>query len=103
MERRSKPRIEYPFPVTVRGVDATGKPFRVNGLLDNISASGLYMRLKRTVMTGTRLLCVIRFASPISSKEAAARIATRGVVVRAEPFVDEKIGIAVKFTDYRFL
>ncbi|HWP43384.1 MAG TPA: PilZ domain-containing protein [Blastocatellia bacterium] len=103
MERRRKPRIEYPFPVSVRGVDVAGKPFRVSGVLNDISASGLYMHLKKTVSLGSSLAFVIRLSSPESSKATAARIAIRGEVVRVEPSNGNSLGIAVRFTDYRFL
>src|SRR5438270_3427276 len=48
-ERRRRPRLYEPFPVMVRGVDASGTSFEINTVLDNMSADGLYVRLRRQV------------------------------------------------------
>jgi len=42
---RQKPRIEFPFPVLVRGTDAEGERFEVETAFGFLSASGLYVRL----------------------------------------------------------
>src|SRR2546422_5223577 len=44
--RRRKPRIHELFPVTVHGVDGNGEAFEANGVLDNLSVDGLYMKLR---------------------------------------------------------
>ena len=45
MPCRTKPRINASFTAKVRGVDARGKAFEVDVVVENLSAGGLYVRL----------------------------------------------------------
>jgi hypothetical protein len=103
VERRHKPRIGEPFFTTARGTDASGEAFKVNTLLDNISASGLYMRLARQVSPGARLFVVIHLSTCSPDEGFAGRAALSGIVVRSEPRSGGLWGLAVVFTRYRFL
>jgi hypothetical protein len=102
IERRSVPRIAAPFPATVRGVDQAGDRFRIDTVLDNFSAAGLYVRLARPIEPGATLFVVVRFTVAPAPKLAAPGVAARGVVVWAEP-QPGAWGIAMKFTRQRFL
>ena len=99
-ERRGRPRIERPFPVTVRGVDAMGEPLDIDTVLDNMSVGGLYVRLPRRIEPGAQLAVGIRVSVPWE-EGAGARVATRGVVLRVESKSDGDHGLAVEFTRYR--
>lgn len=103
VERRSKPRIDVPFPVRVRGVDASGQVFKMNTVLDNLSAGGLYLRLARSVKQGTKLFVVVQLPSAPAGEMPAPRVAMRGMVLRAEPQPDSTCGVAVTLTRHRFL
>ena len=99
---RRQERIYEPFPVMVRGVDATGETFEINTVLDNLSASGLYVRLERRIEPGTKLFAIVHIS--MSPPEVPApHVAVRGVVLRVEPLPDDTWGVAVRFTRYRFL
>ncbi len=102
IERRNLPRIATPFPATVRGVDQAGDRFRIDTVLDNFSAAGLYLRLARPIEPGTTLFVVVRFTIAPAAGPAAPGVAARGVVVWAEP-QPGAWGVAVKFTHQRFL
>jgi len=102
VERRSTPRIELPFPATVRGIDRSGERFELATLLDNLSATGLYLRLARPVEPGATLFVVVRFAVAPAAVLAAPGVAARGVVVWVEP-QPGAWGVAMKFTRQRFL
>lgn len=102
-ERRQKPRIRIPFIAKVWGVDISGKGFSVYTLLDNISATGLYMELSREVELGSKLFSIVRLATHWTEQDTVARIAVRGVVLRVEPEGFGLCGIALKFTSHRFL
>jgi hypothetical protein len=102
VERRSKPRIYEPFPVTVHGMDASGEEFRAAGLLDNLSAAGLYLRLLQRVEPGTTLSVIIRFSNG-QNGAAAPRVATQGVVLRAELKPGGACGLGIKITRHWFL
>jgi hypothetical protein len=39
-ERRAGRRVERPFPVTVRGVDALGEPLDIDTVVENVSKGG---------------------------------------------------------------
>ena len=102
IEHQSMPWIATPFPTTVRGVDQAGDRFRVDTVLDNFSAAGLYLRLVRPIKLGTTLFVVVRFAVAPTPRLAAPGVAARGVVVWAEPQTGAW-SIALKFTRQRFL
>ena len=100
-EQRGKPRLYEAFPAKVRGSDKTGQIFEVDVLLHNLSASGLYLVLPRQVELGAVLSVTIRLAGA-ESLVSAARVRTRGVVVRVEPGGDA-CGLAVAFNRQRSL
>ena len=103
LERRSKPRIQNPFPATVRGVNARGEAFETDTVLDNLSASGLHLFLLQRVKQGAKVFIVIQFSTDPTVKETRARVAIRGDVLRAERESSGACGIAVSFTGHRFL
>src|SRR5216117_494501 len=56
MSCRAKSRINASFTVKVRGVDAAGKDYEEDAVLDNLSASGLYVRLLRNLEIDAEVL-----------------------------------------------
>ena len=103
VERRLKPRIQEPFFARVRGVDTDGRAFKVNTLVDNISASGLYMRLAAQVDPGAKLFIVIHLSASLSDQVFVGRVVALGVVLRCEPRSGKLWGLAIRFARYRFL
>jgi hypothetical protein len=103
LERRGAVRIAMPFPAIVRGMDQTGDRFTLDAVLDNLSSTGLYLRLAQPVERGATLFVVVRLAIAPAHQVPAACVAVRGVVLRAEPQPDGTGGIAVMFTRHRFL
>jgi len=99
-ERRAGVRVQLRFPVTVRGVDAVGERLDIDTVLDNVSRSGLYLRLPRLVEPGAQLTVGIRVSERWEEKPAA-RVATRGVVLRVESRTGGEHGVAVAFTRHR--
>lgn len=99
-DRRTSPRTNTSFPVTVRGIDATGEILNVETVLDNLSGGGLYVRIPRRVAHGAHLAVGIRL-SEAGVAGRAARVAARGVVLRAEPTRDGRFGLAIRFTKSR--
>jgi hypothetical protein len=102
-ERRTSPRIETPFPLTVRGVDIDTLPFEEHAVLDNLSGCGLYLRLGRRVQQGIRMFVLIQLSVAPDADARAAYIALHGVVVRTEPRPGGIFGIAIRLTHYRFI
>jgi hypothetical protein len=103
MERRNKPRIEFPFPASIRGIDISAKAFEVNTTLNNISAAGLHVRLPCVVNEGASLSIVARLADASTDKRFGVRVSIQGVVVRVEPNLDGTSGVAVKFTRHNII
>ena len=103
IERRSVPRIATPFPATLRGVNQTGDWFRIDTVLDNFSAAGLFLRLALPIEPGTTMFVVVRFTVAPAARLAAPGVAARAVVVWVEPQPDGAWGVALKFTRQRFL
>lgn len=102
VNRRKKTRLSLPLPVTINGADASGKQFMLDTVLENISASGVYLRLSNRPEEGTTLRLLIRFSvSPDTSQ--AARVAAHGDVIRIEEQKCGSYGVAIRFTNYRFL
>src|SRR5437773_1151145 len=102
-DRRRKPRIYEPFPAKVRGIDSRGDPFEVEAVLDNLSAGGLYMRVKRRMEAGVKLFIFFRLATRLTPEAKGLRVAARSRVLRSEPQPDGACGVAVAFERHHHL
>ncbi len=102
-ERRRKPRIEEPFPAKVRGIDCMGDPFEVEAVLDNVSAGGLYMRMKPCMEAGVELFIFFRLATRLTPEAKGLRVAARSRVLRSELQPDGGCGVAVAFERHHHL
>ena len=98
-ERRSKPRLNEPFPARAWGKDAAGQAFEDDCVLDNISSTGLYLRLPRQMKSGAELSVVIKF---LNGRDGATALLL-GHVLRDEPQPDGRYGIAMAIKDHHFL
>jgi hypothetical protein len=100
IERRSKPRSTDPLPARVWGVDVDDQPFSFDCLLDNISASGLYLRLPRRMQFSSAISVVVRLLTgPIEGMNAAIK----GTVIRHKRETDGHTGIGVRIVEHRFI
>ena len=102
-ERRGKPRIKGPFPAVVYGVDAGHEVFQIETTIDNLSASGLYLRLRQRLEPGTTLFIITSLSTPGRFNAAVPRLALHGVVLRAELTHSGACGVAVALSHHRFL
>ena len=102
-ERRSKPRIKGSFPAVVHGVDAGNETFQIETTIDNLSAGGLYLRLRQRLEPGTTLFFVTSLSTPGRVNAPVPRLALHGMVLRAELTHGGKCGVAVALSNYRFL
>lgn len=100
LERRSKPRSTGTLPARVWGVDIDEQPFSFDCLLDNISASGLYVRLPRGMGFSAAISLVIRL---LHGPSAGMSAAIKGTVIRNEQERDGHMGIAVRIVEHRFI
>ena len=81
-ERRGKPRIHEHFRVRVWSTDADGTRFETDTHLENLSSSGLFVRLPREVEPGESVLVLVHFTGS-NAEEARPRVAAHGTVVRS--------------------
>jgi hypothetical protein len=102
-ERRSKPRIEGPFFVIVRGDAGGGEFFESHSVIDNISAGGLYLRLKQPVGLGMTLFFTTSFSTADGCDAFVPRLALHGTVLRTERTANGACGVAVALSHHRFL
>jgi PilZ domain len=103
MQQRNKIRIQESFPVTVRGVDRNGQEFLADTVLDNLSASGFYLRIPQHVEQGGKLFAVIQLSSENAGNGTGPRVAAHGQVLRSELKPDGRFGLAVEIKHHRFL
>lgn len=96
LERRGKPRIEYPFPATMYGVDSAGVPFNTDCVLDNLSCLGLYVRILQPMACGREVQLSVHISR-------GATIALKGRVLRDGSPSDGKHGFAIAIDEYDFL
>lgn len=102
-ERRLKPRIVEPFRATVHGVGANGQAFMAETVLDNISANGLYLRLRQPVVVGAELVIVSKLAMASNGAASGPLVAMCGTVIRAQFTPDDLCGVAVEINSKQFL
>ena len=100
IERRTKPRIQQPFPTIVSGIDADGHSFELATTLTNLSSSGLYLQLPRLLKLGEQLNFIIKFSNGIDTGAIASVL---GRVLRVEPGLDGINGFGLAITDYEFI
>lgn len=98
-ERRAKPRLKEPFPTRAWGTDAAGRTFEIDGVLDNISSTGLYLRIPRQMKSGAELSVVIKF---LNGQDGATALLL-GQVLRDEPQPDGDHGLALAIREHHFL
>lgn len=99
-ERRSKPRLNEPFPARIWGVDSGDLPFNVDCVLDNISSTGLYLRLARPVNVGDEVRLIIHF---LNGPTTGATASIQGRILRSELQSGGKHGLAIAINKHRFL
>ena len=100
VERRSKPRSNDVLPARVWGVDIDDQPFSYDCQLDNISASGLFLRLPRRMKFSSAISLVVRL---LNGPDESAVAAIKGTVMREELKSDGHRGIGIKITEHKFI
>jgi hypothetical protein len=84
----------------VWGVDSDDQPFSLDCVLDNISASGLYLRLPRRMTFSSSISLAVRLPNGSASGRFAA---INGTVIRDHMELDGHTGVAVKIIEHSFI
>ena len=100
VEKREKPRSCLALPARVWGVDIDDQPFSFDCHLDNMSASGLYVRLPRQMKFSSIISVVVRLLNgPLAGMSAAIK----GTVIRDESKADGHRGVGIRIIEHRFI
>src|ERR1041385_1931700 len=100
IERRAKPRSNDALPARVWGVDSEDQPFSFDCLVDNISGSGLYLRLPHRVKFSSAISLVVRLLNgPVEGTAAAIK----GIVIRDQMHTDGHRGFGIRIVEHRFI
>jgi hypothetical protein len=99
-ERRVKLRIRQPFPTIVEGSDSDGQAFHFSTELENISSTGLYLRMPRQVNVGDDLKFLISLSNGFKPGATASGV---GRVLRVEAGLDGLNGFALAILQYEFI
>ncbi len=93
------------YQATVHGINEHGESFRLDTLIENISAGGLFLWLPQCLEQGAALLVVSRMAKPNNGTAATAPlVAMHGTVLRAQhPVQSGPCGVAMKIARHEFL
>jgi hypothetical protein len=100
-ERRSKPRINCDYPALIKGHEKDGRNYEEHGQVINLSASGVYVLLKRYIQNGSRVS--VNIVMPTGNLEwGTSRISMSGIVVRGKTYPDCLFGVAIRILHYHF-
>ena len=99
-ERRVKPRANDALPVRIWGVDVDDQPFGFDCLLDNMSASGVYLRLPRRMKFCSTVSLVVKLLKGPDCNRAAA---IKGTVIRDKAESDGHTGVAIRIFEHQFI
>lgn len=99
-ERRAKPRSHDKLRARVWGVDSDDQPFSLDCVLDNISASGLYLRLPRRMKFSASISLAVRLQNGPDDGTFAA---INGTVIRDQIERDGHMGVGIKILEHSFI
>ena len=102
-ERRGKSRLYWCGAAMARGVEMGGGQFETNAVIDDISASGLHIRLGKRVEPGATLFLTMRFTNPSAVVARGPLIAIQGRVLRVEELPEGDFGVALAIEQHEFV
>jgi len=100
IERRAKPRSSDALPARVWGVDSEDQPFSFDCQVDNISGSGIYLRMPRRMKFSSAISLVVRLLNgPVEGVTAAIK----GIVIRDQMEPNGYSGVGIRIVEHRFI
>jgi len=100
VERRAKPRSNDALPARVLGVDSEDHPFSFDCQVENISGSGIYLRVPRRMKFSSAISLVVRLLNgPVEGAVAAIK----GIVIRDQMESNGHSGIGIRIVEHRFI
>jgi len=99
-ERRVKPRSNDALPARVWGVDSEDQPFSFDCNVENISGSGVYLRMPRRMKFSSAISLVVRL---LNGPVEGATAAIKGIVIRDQVEANGHRGIGIRIVEHRFI
>lgn len=103
--RRKELRFDHPLPAVVKGNLPSGKKFKENTIIQNISSGGAYFGLDADIIIGSELEVFVEVPVP-KEKGKKIKLSLFGSTVRLEASTEEekKLYVALQFNkQYRFI
>lgn len=101
IERRRDQRLHIPLHVKVCGNNSAQQAFEIEGVVDNISRSGLYVKAQEPLEVGTKLLIFMRPLSVKDENDSTPFGIMRGEVRRVEYEADGLTGLGIAINHRR--
>jgi hypothetical protein len=98
LERRAKLRVNDSLPARIWGIDFEGNMMSLDCRIDNLSSSGVFLRIPRQLEIGSQINLVVRLTNG-----SGANSAIKGKVLRDDLQLDGSRGIAIGITEHKFL
>ena len=100
LERRAKPRSNDALPARVWGVDSDDQPFSFDCKVDNMSGSGIYLRMPRRMKFSSAISLVVRL---LNGPVEGAAAAIKGIVIRDQMESEGHSGVGIRIVEHRFI
>jgi hypothetical protein len=84
----------------VWGVDSEDQPFSFDCNVENISGSGVYLRMPRRMKFSSAISLVVRL---LNGPVEGATAAIKGIVIRDQVETDGHRGIGIRIVEHRFI
>jgi hypothetical protein len=100
-ETRTGKRFELKLPISIEASDSANK---LDGITDNLSAAGVYLRANSQLKVGSKVSFEILLPREMTGGTADVKLQCRGTVVRTESGESEgKTGVACVIDGYEFV
>jgi hypothetical protein len=100
-ETRTGKRFELKLPISIEASDSAKK---LDGITDNLSAAGVYLRANTHLKVGSKVSFEILLPREMTGGTSDVKLQCRGTVVRTESGdSQEKTGVACVIDGYEFV
>ena len=100
-ETRTGKRFDLKLPISIEASDSANK---LNGITDNLSAAGVYLRANSQLKVGSKVSFEILLPREVTGGDADVTLQCRGTVVRTDQGgSSDKTGVACVIDGYEFV
>ncbi len=100
-ETRTGKRFELKLPISIEASDSAKK---LDGITDNLSAAGVYLRANSQFKIGSKVSFEITLPRDVTGADVDVKLQCRGTVVRTESGNSpDKTGVACVIDGYEFV